>query len=52
MLAVVVLPPRLGRRLVTWWFEPAARPMWLVRLAEWRRPTPAIWWSVPLISIL
>jgi glycosyltransferase involved in cell wall biosynthesis len=35
--AVVVLPPRLGARLVAWWFEPATRPGWLVRLVSGRR---------------
>ena len=38
--AVVVLPSRLGRQLVAWWFEPATRPGWL-RLARWRRAPAA-----------
>jgi hypothetical protein len=39
--ALAVLPRRLGRRLVAWWFAPATRPKWLVRLASWYRTKAA-----------
>lgn len=45
--AVVVLPSRLGRRLLAWWFMPATRPKSLARLAAWCRPKAGNWRDSP-----